>query len=305
MGNNRFKLENMLIRSHAHLRSLKLKAYFKATKDLYFDGLPNKYVNFSMTRMQGSRYLINAYNYATGNHESYSIDVDTLTAKRLEMVITYFNSCLIEGDYTLLVRNFNPMAIFRDLREIGQIEFEAKHELCKNGQSIRGRYTQQAGHSVYAVDRLARLYRIEWQDIKDGKYVKTLLKTNVKNFFVDEKLGMVTLNLDRTLSLPNLSEVDLKAKVNSEAKWTIATCIAKCWIVSGDLDVGRDGQAIMASISRQGYIRSILKLKLTSNGYVSEDDGIMFAGIYSLHQAYDRGRRGIILAIEKIGRAHV
>lgn len=57
MANNRFKLENTLIRSYAHLRSFKFKAYFKATKDLHLEGLPDKYESGSMTRMQGSLFL--------------------------------------------------------------------------------------------------------------------------------------------------------------------------------------------------------------------------------------------------------
>ena len=60
----------------------------------------------------------------------------------------------------------------------------------------------------------------------------------------------------------------------------------------------------MASISNNGDIRSTLKLKLTSNGYENRDE-IMFAGIYSLHDVFTRGRRGIILAIERDGCCHL
>ena len=122
------------------------------------------------------------------------------------------------------------------------------------------------------------------------------------HFYVDGRLGLATLNVDNTLTLPVGTEVNLKAKVDFEATWTIVTCIAKCWIASGDRDL--DGYAIMASISKQGKARKPFKLKLTSNGY-ENSDGRQFAGIYSLHQAYIRGRRGIILAIERDGCCHL
>ena len=54
MAKNRHKLENMLLSSSAHFRSVELKAEFKATKDLYFKGLPKEYYTNSMTRMQGN-----------------------------------------------------------------------------------------------------------------------------------------------------------------------------------------------------------------------------------------------------------
>ena len=59
MASNHLKLQNMLIRSYAHLRSLEFKAYFKATKDLHFDDLPSDYSNHSMTRMQGRGEYLN------------------------------------------------------------------------------------------------------------------------------------------------------------------------------------------------------------------------------------------------------
>ena len=44
------------------------------------------------------------------------------------------------------------MIIFKPLGDIGEIEFDAYYEYCKNNKLIVGRYTQQADHSVYAVD---------------------------------------------------------------------------------------------------------------------------------------------------------
>ena len=107
---------------------------------------------------------------------------------------------------------------------------------CKNYQYKRGRYAQQAGRSVYALDYYADLYRIEWQDIRDGNYGKTLVKSNVERFYVDKGLGLATVNVDYTLSLASSIKVDLRQKVDSKAIWTLVICIAKCWIVSGDLD---------------------------------------------------------------------
>ena len=64
-----------------------------------------------------------------------------------------------------------------------------------------------------------------------------------------------------------------------------------------------------------GDIRYSLKLNLTSNGYKREnnedgDAGIQYertecTGIFTLHQAYVRGGRGIILAIERDGCCHL
>ena len=117
MVNNHYKLEKILISSSAHFRSLKLKAYFKDTKDLYFDGLPTKYINNSMTRMQGNRYLTNAYDLATRKHVSYWVDVGTMKIERLELDSEFGTSnCYIEGDYMLLVRFGGQIAILRDLK---------------------------------------------------------------------------------------------------------------------------------------------------------------------------------------------
>ena len=305
MANNRFKLENMLICSYAHLKSLRFKAYFKATKDLQFDGLPNNYETHCMTRMLGNRYLMNAINHDTRKHESYCIDVDTRNAERLEMKNYAVSNFYIDGDYMLVARYDGSITILRDLGEISQIEFDTKNEACKNYHAIRGRYAQHVGPSVYAVDDQARLYLILWQDIKHGKYGKTLVKSNVENFYVDRRFGLATVYTNHTMSLPSDTVVDLKAKVDCEATWAIATCIAKCWIVCGDRDLDLDAQSIMACINRQGDIKSTLKLKLTSNGYRNYRDGLIFAGIYSLHQAYVSGRRGIMLAIERDGCCHL
>ena len=305
MANNRYKLENILISSSAHLRSLKLKAYFKAIKDLHFDGLSNQYFNQSMTRMQGNRYLMHAYNDDKHEDEAYFLNIDTMTAERLAMNNGDTSSCFVEGQYILVVRYGGSIVILRDLQEIGQIEFVIKGNCCKNYHRIRGRYAQQAGHSVYVVDRHSSLYRVEWQDIKDGKYVKTLVKEDVNNFYVDGRLGLASLNTEDDLSLPSGTEVDLYAKVDSKATWTMVTCIAKCWIACGDRDLKTDGHAIMASINNKGDIISTLKLKLTSNGHLNAEGLIEFAGIYSLHNAYTRGRRGIMLAIERDGCCHL
>ena len=303
MANNRYKLENMLISSRAHFRSVELKAYIKATKDLHFKGDHNDYSNYSMTRMQGSRYLMRVLNNRCCIAQTYIAYVDTMIAERLKLDIhDDTSSCFVDGRYMLVVKNDMPIAILRDLQEIGEIEFDVNLEGCKNGHYLHGRYEQQAGHSVYAVDNEAHLYRIEWQDIKDGKYCKTLVKSNVKHFYVDGGLGLATLTLDDTLSLATGIQVDLRAKVDSEASWTIVTSIAKCWIACGDRVI--EGHAIMASVNRQGKAKKPLKLKLTSNGYVRKD-GNKFAGIYSLHQVYVRGRRGIMLTIERDGGCHL
>ena len=261
--------------------------------------------------------------------KAYSVDLDTKTAERLKLNTRHgIANGFVDGQYMLLVvRDDQPVFILRDLVKVGQIKLEVNYYMCKNDHQIRGRYAQQAGHSVYVVDSHARLYRIDWQDIKDGKYRKKLVKENVDNFYVDERLGLATinkndilnthdsfnmngtlnkglptLNLGDTMPLPSDTAVDLKAKVDAEASWTIVTCIAKCWIACGEHY--RDGYAIMASVNDKGDIRSTLKLKLTSNGYLN-DDGRKFAGIYSLHNAYSRGRRGIMLAIERDGCCHL
>ena len=304
MDDNQIKLYCILTCSYEHLRSFELKAYCKATKDLHFDGLPNNYFIHSMTRMQGNRYVMHARNYDKGEYESYCLDIGTMKAETLEMKTggTITNS-FVEGDHMLLVRYNGQISILKDLQDIGQIDFHIKQLNCKNSQLIRSRWSQQSGRSVYAVGIDRCLYRIDWQDIKDGKYEKTVVEWDVENFYVDVRLGLATINTNDTLSLARDTVVDLKAKVDTKAKWTIMTCIAKCWIVCGDLNLKSDGQSIMTGISRQGVVRSTLKIKLTSNGY--RKGGIKFAGIYSLHQAYVRGRRGIILAIECDGCCHL
>ena len=153
---------------------------------------------------------------------------------------------------------------------------------------------------MYAVDDGRDMYRIEWQDIKDGQYRRSLVKSNVESFYVDSLLGIATVNVDLTLSLDGGTEVDLRQKVESQAEWTIVTCIAKCWIVSGDLD----GMAIIAAITNKGNIISTLKLKLTSNGF-EHREGNKYAGIFVLRRAFVRGRRGIMLAIERDGCCHL
>ena len=152
------------------------------------------------------------------------------------------------------------------------------------------------------MDKDRGLYRIEWQDLKDGKYCETLVNSDVKNFYVDRSIGLATVSKNGILSLASGTEIDLLKIVESKVIWNILTCIAKCWIVSGELEL--DGQAIMASISKQGDVRSTFKLKLTSNGY-KNSKGIKFAGIYSIHDAFVRGRRGIMLAIERDGCCHL
>ena len=121
MANNRYQLENMLISSSAHFRSLELKAYFKATKDLHFDGLPKRYSIESMTRTQGRRYVMHVGNDATLDYESYCADIDTLTAERLELNIRYIVICFIDGEYMLVITLSDPIAIFKDLQQLGQI----------------------------------------------------------------------------------------------------------------------------------------------------------------------------------------
>ena len=288
-------LEEVCIESHAPVKSDIHKSCFKDIKDLKFEDMPDGYVNYFMARVQGSQYLMNA------GLGCYFVDIDSLTAKDADIDNYYYDlaNFFIDGEYMLLVGITGKMAILRDLQYIGQIEFRAKHESCKNSDIIRGRYAQQVGKTVYAVDLLGRLYRIEWQDIKECIDQKKLIKSHVQNFFVDKILGMAIVDRTGTLYLDNEVEVDLK-KVKTEAKWTIVTCIAKCWIVSGD----HDDQAIMASISKKGDIRSTLKLKLTSNGYM-DMDGLKYAGIYALWKVYATGMRGIMMAIERDSCCHL
>ena len=293
-ADHRYTLENSLIRSHEHFRLSKLNASFKATGDLMFDGLPREYSNLLMTRMQGSQYLMGTYAV------SYRVDIDNLKAEILDLGISHMNNCFIDGEYMLAVRVGKPVIILRDLREIGLVDVVGKFKSCKNYQPIFGRLSQQTGKTVYAVDYDGDLYRIEWQDIKEGKYHKTLVKTKIQHFFADKRLGLATVHTDGILPLASGTELDLRQNVDPKAIWTIVTCIAKCWIVSGDLD----GQAIMASITNKGDIRSTLRLKLTSNGYEDHNE-MAYGGIYALKNAYARHRRGIILAIERDGCCHL
>lgn len=85
MANDRFRLENILIRSYQHFRSFKLSASFKAIDDLHFEGMPDNYTNYATTRIQGSQYLMNVFDYDSRKHDTYCVDVDNSTAKRLEL----------------------------------------------------------------------------------------------------------------------------------------------------------------------------------------------------------------------------
>ena len=292
-----FTLDDTYVESHAHQTSEISKAYFKTIKDLYFEGMPDGYTNHSMTRMHGSQYLVNTdYDY----DHIYWVDIDSLSAKTYELNIPRIVNFFIEGDYMLIVRDGYSMTITRGQQEIGQIEFATEHETCKNGNFIIGRYGQQVGKIVYNLDRFGDLYQIEWQDIKDGKYCKTLVKSNVERFYVDKGLGLATVNVDGTVSLASRTEVDLRQKFDAKTKWNIITCIAKCWIVCGD----RDNQAIIACISRKGDIRSKLKLKLASNGF-KNPKGMKYGGIFGIRQAFVRGMEGILLVIERDGCCHL
>ena len=143
--------------------------------------------------MEGSRYLMHIYNYDTRNEESYCLDVDTFKAERLELDIDNISSCFIEGDYMPMVRYYERLTIYKHLHEIGQIDFDGNHETCKYGHSLSGRYAQQVGHTVYAVHDNTCLFQIEWQDIKDGMYCKTFMKSKVRHFYVDRELGQATV----------------------------------------------------------------------------------------------------------------
>ena len=289
-----FGLEEVCIESHAPVKSEIPKACFKDIKDLEFEGMPDGYFNCYMARVQGSQYLMDA------DIGFYIVDTNTLTAKEADYDFDMrLANCFIDGEYMLVVGLYGGIEILRDLQHIGQIEFQDRVEKCKNGQPIHGRYAQQTGQTVYAVDRYEDLYRIEWQDIKEGIYQKTLVKSYVQNFFVDKILGMAIVDTADTLYLDNEVEVDL-TKVNTQAEWTIVTCIAKCWIVSGD----HKDQASMASINKKGEVKSMLKLRLTSNGY-KHWNGRGYEGIYALRKVYVTGMRGIIMAIERDGCCHL
>ena len=310
-ANEEFGLEEICFVSHVPVKSeIPTKASFKDIRDLEFNGMSDHYINYSMARVQGSRYLMNA-----SSNRDYFVDTSTLTANKADIDIRSpidnhynirienFTNCFIEGEYMLLVGFSGKMAILRGLQYIGQIEFKAKVENCKNDTIIYGRYAQQVGKTVYAVDLFGDFYRIEWQDIKAGNYQKTLVvESNVENFFVDRGLGLAIVNENGTLSLDNKTKVDLQTKCNPSAKWTIVTCVAKCWIVSGDCYL--DGHAIMASISKKGSIKSTQKIKLTSNGYKGIS-GSEYGGIYALRKVYASGMRGIMMAIERDGCCHL
>ena len=316
-------LEEICIESHVPVKSETPKAYLKDIKNLQFNGMPDDYINCYMARTQDSEYLMNA-----GAHLGCSlVDMKSLTANKAEIGmsnaigthinigINNFMNCFINGEYMLVLRDFNGMVILRGLEYIGQIQFDTKNVNCKNLEFIYGRYAQDAGQAVYAVDTYRRLYRIEWQDIKDGKYQKTLVESNVENFYVDRRLGLATVGLDSCLSLASGVEIDLLTKIDSKVEWTNVTCISKYWVVSGDFDLDRDGCAIISSINKQGDIRSTLKLKLTSKGNIkrrSEDEEesmevviVRFAGIYALQKVYVKAMIGIMMAIEREGCCHL
>ena len=110
-ANDHVTLENTLISSHGHFRSIKLRSSFKVIDDLRFDGMPDDYVNFSMTRMRGSQYLVDVDFYG-----AYWIDIDTLAADRLELDLHNVINCFIDGEYMLVVRYYQPMTIYRPTR---------------------------------------------------------------------------------------------------------------------------------------------------------------------------------------------
>ena len=102
---------------------------------------------------------------------------------------------------------------------------------------------------------------------------------------------MATIDLDRNLSLDRGVEVDLIKAVDPLATWAIVTCISQYWIISGD----HENQAIVASISKKGDVRSTLEFRLTSNVYEVE------GSIYALRKVSVAGMRGIMMAIEHSG----
>ena len=137
------KVSETCFDSYTSQTSEELKAYFKSTKDLHFDDMPADYVNYSMTRIQGRQYLIDA-NYG----RMYCVDLDTLKAETHKLNIYNITNCFFQERYILVIRFFKPMVILRDLKEIGQIEFKANYECCKNGHFIVGRYAQQVSQTV-------------------------------------------------------------------------------------------------------------------------------------------------------------
>ena len=237
------------------------------------------------------------------------MDVDSLTATNIDIYIEMYNftNCFIDGEFMLIVGYCRKIAILRDLKYIGKIDLDTIDESCKNGLTIHGTYSQQVGKTVYAVDRHGRLYRIEWQDIKEGKYQKTLVKPHVQNLYVDKELGVCTIEND-TLSLESGTEVNLRKEAYYYSNWTVVTCVAKSWIVSGDRNHFGDCNLVrdvtMATISKRGKVISRFKIKQTSNGHKNRDCK-KYGGIYSLRKVYVTGMRGIMMAIERDGCCHL
>ena len=165
------KLEDTYFDSYAPQTSGTINASFKDIVDLHIDGLPDRYIGYSMARLQGNRYLMCGYNYDACDYESYCVDGQTFTAERLELNNHQFSNCFVEGEYLLVARSRGSMIILKNLRDIGEIEFDAYYEYCKNNKPIFGRYTQQADHSVYTVDGNKCLYRIaryqRWQILQN------------------------------------------------------------------------------------------------------------------------------------------
>ena len=155
-ANQEFGLDEVCLESHSPVKSDILKLCFKDIKDLQLEGMPDYYVNSYMARVKNCQYLMDA------GKNRYFVDIDSLTAKKADIDndICDFVNCFINGEYMLIVGFHGKMAILRGLQYIGQIEFQAKAEYCKNIRLIHGRYAQQAGNTVYAVDLLGRLYRI-------------------------------------------------------------------------------------------------------------------------------------------------
>ena len=85
--------------------------------------------------------------------------------------------------------------VIRDLQKIGEIEVTGNYKMCKYNQLLVGQWVQKTDQFVYFVNISDHgLYRMEWQDIKDGKYFKTLVKPDVEHFFADKGLGLATFD---------------------------------------------------------------------------------------------------------------
>ena len=129
------------------------------------------------------------------------------------------------------------------------------------------------------------------------------MKPHVQNFYVDKALGWCTVEND-TLSLESGTDANLRKKAYYYANWTIVTCVAKCWIFSGDRNHFADRNLVrdvtMASINKRGKFISRLKIKQTSNGYKNIYRK-KYGGIYSLQKVYNTGMQGIMMAIERDG----